>query len=303
MIHLTIQESLQIGVDMSPFVRPSSLLPLCGLVLIAACSSDSTEPDSQPEADTSTSDTTPEADASTDDDAAEEDAGPAVPSGCQFFGTEGATATCLEPTFPPEYYVAEAEAYFDTLDIDADRQSVPNYHPNVARWEWPPWLLLTALTADEMISTATSLRTLDPSTVPERDCRFFEVQPFARCYIEFEYERGRCPIYEEFVFNDAGEMTFIEAWSDIPGLLPNSPDDPWGEASDYPRLSTRVPGLGNSTGSFADAGDYLAQASTADPEVADFLMRTTDWWAFWFEEIQDAEDDFFGVGCGWPPEE
>ena len=32
------------------------------------------------------------------------------------------------------------------------------------------------------------LRSLDPSTVPFRDCRGFETQPFARCYVIFEYE-------------------------------------------------------------------------------------------------------------------
>ena len=52
---------------------------------------------------------------------------------------------------------------------------------------------------------------LDPSTVPVGDCRAFSVQPFALCYVSVEYQAGSCPIYEEFVFHDQAEMTFIEA--------------------------------------------------------------------------------------------
>ena len=113
-----------------------------------------------------------------------------VPPGdpCLNQGTEGATATCLSPTMSPEYYVAQAEKYFDTLDTDADPESVPNYSENVARWEWPPWVLLTGLGRDDMISTAKALKTLDPSTVPIRDCRAFDSQPFARCTVSFEYD-------------------------------------------------------------------------------------------------------------------
>ena len=74
-----------------------------------------------------------------------------------------------------------------------------------------------------MIVTTNAALALDPSTVPVRDCRAFSVQPFARCYVTFEYAEGSCPIYEEFVFNDQGEMTFIEAcraWKAVHGSLP-----------------------------------------------------------------------------------
>ena len=96
-------------------------------------------------------------------------------------GGDGATAACLAPSLPPEHYVDEALKYFDTLDVSADRSRIPDYHPQVARWEWPPWLLLTGYGADDMTATADVLRQIDPSAVPERDCRFFDVQPFARC--------------------------------------------------------------------------------------------------------------------------
>ena len=221
------------------------------------------------------------------------------PGGCSNPGTESATAACLIPTQSPEYYVAEALAYFDTLDVDADRDSVPNYHEQVARWEWPPWLLLTGYGAADMISTSDALRVGDPSTVPIRDCRFFDVQPFARCYIEFEYVHGPCPIYEEFTFNDAGEMTFIEAWSEQPGMLPIRPGDRWAEDPAFYRLSTRVPGLGNATGTAVLDSDYMRAAAMQDHVVADYAERATNWIVFWATYFQTVSPDFFAVGCGW----
>lgn len=219
---------------------------------------------------------------------------------CRDADTEGATAGCLQPTLSPEYYVDQALRYFDTLDVEADRARVPAYSALVARWEWPPWLLLTGYTAEDMSSVSDLLRGLDPSTVPHRDCRFFPQQPFARCYVEFEYERGPCPIYEEFVFNDAGEMTFIEAWSDLPGLRPTSDDDRWGEASDFERLSTRVPGLGNREGQISPRSKWMRDASAQDPDVADFAMRVADdWWDHWFDALMAADENFFAQGCGW----
>ncbi len=220
-------------------------------------------------------------------------------AGCQSFGSPGATSSCLTPVESPEYYIEQANRYFDTLDVDADPASVPLYSEFVARWEWPPWLLLTGLGAKDMIEVSEGLKVLDPSTVPERDCRFFPVQPFARCRVVFHYANGPCPIYEEFTFNDEGEMTFIEAWSDLPGMLPQGLDDPWAEAVDYPRLSTRVPGLGNSTGLIDLSSSWMAEASAVDPEVADFALRATDWWKWWMEAVNNAEEGYFAKGCGW----
>jgi hypothetical protein len=211
-----------------------------------------------------------------------------------------ATAACLAPSFEPDYYVDQALRYFDTLDVSADRSRVPAYHPQVARWEWPPWLLLTGYGAEDMTATADLLRQLDPSTVPDRDCRFFEVQPFARCFVVFEYEGGLCPIYEEFVFDDQGRTTFIEAWSDLPGLRPQTdPADPWGERDDLGRLSTRIPGLGRPDGTIDLNGAAMVAAADADPEVADFVARARDWEAAWLSELAAADPDFFAQGCGW----
>lgn len=228
-----------------------------------------------------------------------EDGEPTLAAGCRDPGTAAATAGCLKPTFPPEYYVDEALAYFDTLDIEADPANIPKYAERVARWEWPPWLLLTGLGRDVMVDTAALLREFDPSTVPTRDCRFFPVQPFARCYVSFNYEGGDCPIYEEFVFNDAGETTFIEAWSSIDGLSPTTAADPWAEDPAFPRLSTRVPGLGTPEAVLDVESEAMAQAAAADPDLADFVVRARDFWGTWLVEYQSADKSFFAKGCGW----
>ena len=111
---------------------------------------------------------------------------------------------------------------------------------------------------------------------------------------------GSCPIYEEFVFNDQGEMTFIEAWSDQPGLLPMpDPDDRWAEAPNVPRLSTKVPGLGSATGLIDLDSDAMQEAAAEDAEVADFVRRARDFWASWFEATRGAGADYFARGCGW----
>ncbi|MFT5432858.1 MAG: hypothetical protein ACI9OJ_003562, partial [Myxococcota bacterium] len=186
-----------------------------------------------------------------------------------------------------------------TLDTTADPDSMPNYSVLVARWEWPPWLLLTGYGKQDMIDTSKILKVGDPSTVPVRDCRFFETQPFARCYVVFEYEEGSCPIYEEFTFNDAGETTFIEAWSDLPGLRPHGSNDRWARAAGFARLSTRVPGLGSPTGTIALDTTWMTEAAESDPDLADLALRTTNWWSYWSEALGAADPDFFGQGCGW----
>ena len=133
--------------------------------------------------------------------------------------SDAATADCLSPTMSPEYYVEQAHLYFNTMDTAADRDVGPDYSELVARWEWPPWLRLTGFGRESMIAADILLR-LYESTIPIRDCRAFDVHPFGRCRVTFyyaEHDGQPCPIYEEFTFNDAGEITFIEAWSDLPG--------------------------------------------------------------------------------------
>jgi hypothetical protein len=190
-----------------------------------------------------------------------------------------ALATALTPQQSPQYYVEQANKYFDTLDTSADPNRVPVYSTLVARWELPPWLWLTGYGRDNMVETTKAALKLD---------------------VAFEYEKGPCPIYEEFVFNDQGEMTFIEAWSDQPGLLPTSDSsDRWAEGSDVHRLSTKIPGLGNETGLIDLSSEAMQRAAAEDPEVADFVRRAEDFWPSWLEALGDAGPDYFARGCGW----
>jgi hypothetical protein len=210
------------------------------------------------------------------------------------------TSTVAAPRQAAEHYVAQATLYFDTLDTRTDPAVVPDYAPLVARWELPPWLWLTGYGRDNMILTTRAALALDPSTVPDRDCRAFEVQPFARCVVSFSYAAGRCPIYEEFTFDDDGQITFIEAWSDLPGMRPTEdPADRWAEAPTVRRLSTRVPGLGSRSGAIDVDAPWTGRAAGHDPELADFVRRARDFWPAWVEALQQAGPDYFARGCGW----
>jgi len=192
--------------------------------------------------------------------------------------------------------------YFDTMDANKDRDVVPAYSELVARWEWPPWLKLTGYTREQIIAFDELLRYY-PSVIPERDCRYFEQQPFGRCRVVFYYDAhdGKsCPIYEEFTFNPQGEITFIEAWSDLPGFLPMAdPSDEWAEGPDVNRLATRVPGLGNETGRIDLDSPAMEKAMETDPDLADFVYRAKDWGPTWITEYQEAGDDLWERGCGW----
>lgn len=274
---------------------------LC-ITLLAGCGSDDpAERPAEPQA--ASTDTSADAAAQTGEVQDSPDVQAPQPDGpniCRNAGTDGATASCLTPTQTPEYYAEQASKYFDTLDIEAPPESKPNYAALVVRWEWAPWLLLTGYTAEAMNDTSAILKQFDPSTVPTRDCRGFDTQPFARCYVVFEYEGGLCPIYEEFSFNDAGEMTFIEAWSDLDGLRPmTDPADTWAEAADLPRLSNRVPGLGNATGTIDFESPWMKEAAAEDADVADLAARAENWWAAWSDALAAAPADFFAKGCGW----
>jgi hypothetical protein len=213
----------------------------------------------------------------------------------------GALAECVEPTESAETYAELSSWYFDTMDYTVDHEGWPPYSETVARWEWPPWLLLTAYGRENIEATDTLLVLL-PSVVPERDCRGFDTQPFGRCKVTFYYDKddGKgCPIYEEFTFNDAGEITFIEAWSDVPGLTPVSDADPWGEASDIGRLSARIPGLG-APGAVLDVnGPDMTAAAQTDPDVAEFVYRANDWVGTWSELAAESGDEMWIEGCGW----
>lgn len=212
-----------------------------------------------------------------------------------------ALSTCLSPTQSDDYYVEHSHGYFNTMDYAEDMDVIPPYSERVVRWEWPPWLQLTGYTREEILVSDALLR-LFPSTIPERDCRAFDEQPFGRCYVTFYYDdhdgKG-CPIYEEFTFNDAGEITWIEAWSNLPGHLPAPDSDPWAEEDDVTRLSTRIPGLGNTDGLIDPEGQDLIAAGKDDADVENFRVRALDWQSAWLEAVGEAGNDMWERGCGW----
>ena len=211
-----------------------------------------------------------------------------------------ALSTCSRPTQSDSYYADQGQRYFDTLDASADPASEPTYSELVARWEWPPWLLLTGYGAELTLAVDEVVLAVYPdTTVPVRDCRAFDVQPFGRCRVTMLIDGKDCPIFEEFTFNDAGEMTFVEAWSDLPGLHPAGPDDPWAEGEGIARLSTRIPGLGSADGRIDPNGAAMAAAAAADPDVAEFVRHVDDFWGTWSETYAAAGDDLYARGCGW----
>ena len=154
----------------------------------------------------------------------------------------------------------------------------PRYSPLVIRYEFPPWLLTTGYGKETMRNTNEILRAF-PTDYKTIDCRSFDVQPFGRCHVVFLFglddkntpvdERVECPIYEEFTFNDAGEISFIEAWSDHPSYLPMDMRDYWAEGPGVKRLSTAVPGLGRSDGLInPNSKTMWAAATTFDSTFA-----------------------------------
>jgi hypothetical protein len=191
------------------------------------------------------------------------------------------------PTYKKYYYASESNKYFDTLDTYASRDSKPKYSSHVIRWEWYPWLFLTAhrrwsLRLDRLLL-------LYPTKVINRDCRGFDIQPFGRCHVTFHYLKGDhlVDIYEEFTFNDQGEITFIEAWTDEPGLAPMEEWDYWAQDLSVNRLSTKVPGLGSYGGKYNKK--EIKRLAKTDKDLKNLLKRLRFPVSLWlFEAVRFA---------------
>lgn len=196
----------------------------------------------------------------------------ALPTKGQSAISDSALSTNLAPTKPPRYYLEQGVKYFRTMESDVPNSVRPNYSDLVIRWEWHPWLLLTGYKRRNLINTDILLK-LYPTKYNLIQCRYFNVQPFCRCHVVFNYSGKLIPIYEEFTFNNQGEITFIEAWSDFPSLLPMDKNDYWAEGDSVNRLSTRVPGLGNTTGRINRKAQWMKNASAKDSVLADMLNR------------------------------
>lgn len=188
------------------------------------------------------------------------------------------------PTRTPEYYVEQGVKYFLTMESSVPPKIRPNYSKLVIRWEWHPWLLLTGYGRRNMIQIDIMLKWY-PTKYDTIDCRYFDRQPFCRCHVIFNYSEKHVPIYEEFTFNDQGEITFIEAWSDYPSLLPMKKEDYWAEGPNVNRLSTRVPGLGNKEGRIHIKAPWMIEAARSDSDLADLLHRLKHPITTYFREI------------------
>lgn len=199
-------------------------------------------------------------------------------------GTPAANARCLSPTQTPEYYIDQSIKYFLTMESSVSPLVIPNYAPRVVRWEWPPWLLLTGYQRFNLIWTDIVLK-LNPTAYAVLNCQAFDVQPFGRCHVVFDYSGELCPIYEEFTFNDEGQITFIEAWTDQPGWTPTSDDDYWAQENIPGRLANRVPGLGTETGWVDWDGEAMQEAISKDADVAELVKRVKDPYKTWFQEL------------------
>lgn len=185
---------------------------------------------------------------------------------------DSALSTTVKPNKPGEYYVDQGVKYFRTMESSVPIKVKPNYSDLVIRWEWHPWLLLTGYKRWTLVWSDILLK-LYPTKYNLLHCRYFDVQPFCRCHVVFNYSGKLIPIYEEFTFNSQGEITFIEAWSDFPSLLPMKPTDYWAEGDSVNRLSTRIPGLGNATGHINRKASWMKNAAAKNADLADMLHR------------------------------
>lgn len=187
-------------------------------------------------------------------------------------GGDSAKAEVLTPKMPPQYYVDQGVKYFWTMQTGVPTKIGPHYSDLVIRWEWHPWLLLTGYKRINLINSDILLK-LYSTKYDTVNCRFFEKEPFCRCHVIFNYSGYRYPIYEEFTFNNKGEITFIEAWSDYPSLLPMNKKDYWAEADSVKRLSAKLPGLGNAEGRINYKATWMLNAANNDTTIADLLQR------------------------------
>lgn len=219
--------------------------------------------------------------------------------------SNAAYSTQLAPKFPAEYYKEQGIKYFMTMQSDMPASVIPNYSDMVIRWEWPPWLLLTGFKKNNLISTDLMLK-LNPTRYNLLDCKTFEKQPFCRCHVVFNYGGTPCPIYEEFSFNNQGEITFIEAWSDYESLLPMGPgeDGTWDESEywgmkEVNRLSSKIPGLGNENGRIDLASECIIEAAQKDNDVAELLKRINDPINSWLKQTVSHQREVKN-GCDAP---
>lgn len=191
-------------------------------------------------------------------------------------------STVLTPKFEEAYYIDQANQYFDTLDTSVEKGN-PKYSDKVARWEWPPWLILTGFGQLQIQVIDGAIRESGKCICVDRQHKFFPQNPFVRSVVTFYYgeedianKTNPLRIFEEFTFNDAGEITFVEAWwdRDYKDLLPALDDKGWPlDQNAVKRLSTQLPGLGNSDGKIHLMSDEFIEAANKTQIIASFRAR------------------------------
>jgi len=129
-----------------------------------------------------------------------------------------------------DYYKHQANLYFDFLDTSKPFIS-PNYADKCVRYEWPPWSRITGIGALKMNVLDKIYRTIYPCVIKNRTFQTYDINPFVRSKVTFHEMNApykTYDIYEEFSFNEKGEIIFIEAWSPK-------------QNGEYNRLSTKIP--------------------------------------------------------------
>ena len=195
------------------------------------------------------------------------------------------------PAKSPDYYFSQCDYYFNSLESKFHWHR-PKYSKDIIRWEWTPWLMLTGMGRTN-ITTIDSLIRLCPCIVINRSYRYFPKQPFVRALVTIYYgdeviRRGQpLRIYEEFTFNDNGEISFIEAWWAREGdQLPLLDSDGWPVEPCINRLSTRLPGLGSSPYGTIDLdSDSMLLATRQDMDVNDFRRRCKKFYSSVVQEL------------------
>ena len=113
----------------------------------------------------------------------------------------------------PNYFTQQVEQYFDSLQTGSTL--FPNYAPDVVRFEWQPWLLLTGNGSDNIKFVDSEIRKYTGyCQVKNRKHRYVKKLNMVQSTVEFFYNNSTNPIkiYEELTFNKEGQISFIEAW-------------------------------------------------------------------------------------------
>ncbi len=78
--------------------------------------------------------------------------------------------------------------------------------------------------------------------------------------------------------------------------------DRWAERPEAHRLSTKVPGLGNSTGRIDLRASWMNEAAEKDPEVKRFVSQAKAFYpsVVWNLYKSGGIDAAFARECGWP---